>query len=405
MPHRIVIEARTPLSFAGRKPAAQYTPSLDYVPGGVLWGALGAAARTIPTARFSHAIPFRVGDLHTGVLPITAQSCKAFIGFRADSDPHTPDRPNHGVFDTLIDQVCVDQLQPAALTYDPHCPVCLRDHTNTAPRAETMRGYYAVDGDNEYHTRLAGHRILTRVAIDRQRSTAAPTLLYSPIALSEIVRYRSKQEPYPYMDEPLRFVGRAWGLDDQAVDFVQTITTLGGRTSSGLGEVTITVEQEPERNLANRLHEFNTALREEWNVIRQLAPQRDPDWSPHEWTVFSVGLHSEALLGNDWLPTVMLSPAHLHEMTGIELQAQFVWAHTGSQTVGGWNVRWNRAKPTFIAAARGSVYVFRTQADPQTIVQALERLEERGVGLRRAEGYGDIRCCDTWHTRAMGEPL
>jgi CRISPR-associated protein Csx10 len=408
MPHRIVIEARSPLSFAARKPAAQYTPSLAYVPGGVLWGGLGAATRSTPAARFSHARPCRADDLQARVLPVTAHSCKAYRGFRADSDPHTPERPNHGVFDTLIDQVCVDQLQPAALTYDPHCPVCLADRSTGAPRVESISGYYALDQDSQYHTRHAGHRILTRVAIDRRRSTAAPGLLYAPIPLSEVVRYRSTQPPYRYVDEPLRFVGRAWDLDDQAVALVRQITTLGGRTSSGLGAVAITVDEEPatvDRSMADRLQAFHHALRQRWQLIQRLAPQRDPAWSPDEWTVFSVGLQSDALLSDDWLPTVMLSPAQLHAVTGVDLQARLVWAQAGSSTVGGWNVRWNRAKPTAIAATAGSVYVFRTQVDPHTLATALETLEQHGVGLRRAEGYGEVRCCDEWHIQAMGEPV
>ncbi len=62
MPHRIVIEARSPLVFPARKPGAQFTPSLSYVPGRVIWGALGSRLRRTPTARFSNALPAHRGD-------------------------------------------------------------------------------------------------------------------------------------------------------------------------------------------------------------------------------------------------------------------------------------------------------------------------------------------------------
>jgi CRISPR-associated protein Csx10 len=46
-----------------------------------------------------------------------------------------------------------------------------------------------------------------------------------------------------------------------------------------------------------------------------------------------------------------------------------------------------------------SVYVYHTprRADDETLVNALRELEDRGVGDRRKEGFGQVRVCDEFH--------
>jgi CRISPR-associated protein Csx10 len=133
MPHRVIITARGPLAFPTRKPGAQFAQSFPYLPGSALWGALGMRRQQTVEARFSHALPARADDAWVRLLPATAMSCKRHGGFRAE---------HHGVFDTLIDRVCWEELRPAAFTYDPHCPDCLgrADHPPGSVYAEDRQG-------------------------------------------------------------------------------------------------------------------------------------------------------------------------------------------------------------------------------------------------------------------------
>src|SRR5437588_138571 len=66
---------------------------------------------------------------------------------------------------------------------------------------------------------------------------------------------------------------------------------------------------------------------------------------------------------------------------------------------GGWNTAWRLPKDTEPAARMGSVYVYHTTdgVDDADWLAALRALEERGVGERRREGFGEVRVCDDFH--------
>jgi CRISPR-associated protein Csx10 len=388
MPQRVLITAEAPLVFPSRKPDTQFSQSLGYVPGIALWGALGARIQETPAARFSNALPARAADPWVRVLPATAMSCKRRPGFHAPGDD-----PRHGVFDTLIDRACWEQLRPAAFTYDPHCPECLA-------RADTYAGFYAPHSavGAHFQRRAIAQRVLTRVAIDRRRGTAAEGQLYSPLAIAEVMAYG--EEDY----EPTRFLGLAWGLKPQERAELEHVDVLGGRRSSGLGRVRVEVhDQDTADDLPDRLHAFNRAFRERWALMAECGPTYTPDWSPDAWTLFSVGLQTEAaLLEDGWRPTIVFSAAQL---AAAGLAAEPVRAWASARVAGGWNIRWNRHRPTALTTPAGAVYLFRTQASEAEVVAALKQLEEHGIGARRAEGYGIVRCCDEFHVQATGGAL
>jgi CRISPR-associated protein Csx10 len=396
--HHLLITAHAPLAFPLRKPGTQFTPSLPYIPGSALWGALGAQLDALPPVRISNALPAHPADQWVRVLPVTAMSCKLSPGFRADHDPTDPtDEPPHGVFDTLFEQVCAQELQPAALTYDPHCPECLG-------RAERIDGTYARWGDPAaLHQRTVQRRILTRVAIDRQRSTAAEGLLYAPIVISERNTFRHDLQQRHHRTH---FLAQVWGLtEDHIQHALERITRVGARSSSGLGQITVQVQPPPDQPpLAERVAHFQERFATCWKLLTLLHPQSSPAWSPDEWRVFSIGLQSDALLHEQgWQPTAIYSADQLREQTGLE--AHLIAAYATERVVGGWNVRWNRPKPTQVGAAAGSVYLFRTQASSTDIAAALRIVEEQGIGHRRAEGFGVVMGCDGFHAQATGAQL
>ena len=102
------------------------------------------------------------------------------------------------------------------------------------------------------------------------------------------------------------------------------------------------------------------------------------------------------MLEQGWLPTNAISGAQLAELTGIE--ATPVCAFAGSGAVGGWQVGWQRPKPTALATIIGSVFVFEA-ARPlgPAECERLAELQAAGIGERRQEGYGQIIICDQFH--------
>jgi CRISPR-associated protein Csx10 len=254
------------------------------------------------------------------------------------------------------------------------------------------------------------------VAIDRRRGTAAEQLLYSPIVISEVASYPAPEvEGGPNagrVHEPARFTATAWGLSDADAAALREVSALGGRLSSGLGRVAIDVLPEPTAAsapwrlpLAERLRHFNAIFAARWRLLAEhCAPAAAPGWSPEAWRVFSVTVQREAvLLEADWQPAIVFSAAQLHAQTGLE--ARLLRSQAGAQVIGGWSARWNRQRPTVLATAAGSVYMFCTQAGEPEIVAALAKLEEQGIGARRSEGYGIVRGCDEFHIQATGAAI
>jgi hypothetical protein len=67
------------------------------------------------------------------------------------------------------------------------------------------------------------------------------------------------------------------------------------------------------------------------------------------------------------------------------------------EVVQGWHAAGNVPKPDFMALAGGSVLVYQSPTTEQTL-QALQRIEEIGIGFRRAEGFGRVRVASSLHS-------
>ena len=93
----------------------------------------------------------------------------------------------------------------------------------------------------------------------------------------------------------------------------------------------------------------------------------------------------------------MLDVDLLRAATGVgDTSLTLVRAYAEPAWRGGWQAAWGLPRPTELVARRGSCYLFRT-ANLPTWTEALTALEERGVGARTAEGYGEVRVCDPFH--------
>lgn len=73
-------------------------------------------------------------------------------------------------------------------------------------------------------------------------------------------------------------------------------------------------------------------------------------------------------------------------------------AYQRVRVVGGWNRKWGLPLPQTWALQAGSVFCFPAEAVDQTILQTFV---ERGIGERRAEGFGRIAV--NWHTEPQRE--
>ena len=379
----VQIIARSPLAFAERKPGAQFRESLPYVPGATVFGALGKYLADdlrfdetfMRRIRCHNAYPARDGDAWVRPLPLTALQAKG--------------KTQGPVIDALVERICWERQMPPALVYLP-----TDDDGRPWELPSDCRFYTLKKGILK--KREVSQRVLTRVAINRQRSTAEDQRLYSPIVLTEAT-YNSKTK----QAVPSCFLGSI-SLDtaDMSVirDLLPHIRYLGGRQSTGLGAVEVepyldahAATEAPvlERveQMTNRFQQQST-LYQEWGGNAWAIPTR---------SIFTINLLSDTiLLEQGWLPTQELSAGMLEELTGIK--ATLRRAFTRTLTIGGWATLWQQPKETNLAVGMGSLYVFEA-AQPLTEADGiqLENLQLSGIGMRRQEGFGQVRICDAFH--------
>lgn len=376
------VTARSPLAFAERKPGAQFRDSQPYVPGAAIFGALGRYLAEegrfdeafLRRLRCHNAYPAREGDQWVRPVPLTALQPKG--------------KPDAQVIDALVERVCWEQQQPAALIYLP---------TDDDGRPYEMPGwrFYALDGGAPVERRVS-QRVLTRVAINRQRGTAEDQRLYSPLVLTEST-YNRKADKI----EQSRFLGSITVNPVDAATLTKLLPQLrylGGRQSTGLGAVTVEPVHVPgaEPSLVERIEQLTTRFQQQAALYQRLGGK---PWNTAiaPRSIFTVNLLSDTiLLEQGWLPTQVLSEAMLKELTGIE--ASLLRSFTRTLTVGGWATLWQQPKATNLAVGMGSLYVFQTtEALTEAQCLRLEQVELDGIGERQQEGFGQVRICDAFH--------
>lgn len=300
--------------------------------------------------------------------PLTARRCKAI-------------RHYYGAFDILVSQVVFEE-QVVAMERDgvplpfierPLCPHCWE-------KVEPATGSYVwddVDGQpgEPPRTELARH---THTAINRARGVAEDGMLYTIETL-----------------EPgTRLHGCLWveeGQADQVRIALGNVTRLGRGIHRGRGQVRITPRGRVEDvNTGARIEALTELFQTERAFYARLTGRKLP---PDGGYYFTLDLLSPAVFGNGVAATLQPDPLDLGE--GVEPVRRFV----APETVGGWWKAAGLPHPTALAAATGSVFLYR--APPKTdLTQLCARLGElraTGVGRLRERGYGAVMSCAPFH--------
>jgi CRISPR-associated protein Csx10 len=273
--------------------------------------------------------------------------------------------------DSLIPALAYAELERLGATFPvPFRLTCARCHN----RMERLSGWYVKQSNFEMVTTEKLPQ--TKVALSRPRRASEMEMLYSVTAL-----------------RPQVFVGKVWG-DHAVVDLlIQACQTsgLGGLTSRGYGRVKVAktaIDTEP---LRARVTAFNQRLAQVWDELRTLAWRSRVPTAPPGW-YFSIDLVSPAILCDVYgCPSLRLNLS-LHGTTH-----EPVFFAASSALESGWSTAWGLPKAVQLAAHAGSTYVFRVERETEELYEALEELENVGVGDRRDEGYGDVLVCHPFH--------
>lgn len=412
---QLTIKALSPLAVGRQKPGGSISEAQDYIPGSVIRGAIagqilrqsgvdpdepGGDFQSLfvdeGAAIFSNAYPTSKNEqghiLPVQVLPATAVSSKTAPGFKTEK----PDK-NSGVFDTLIDRFCAEghgQL------YDPNCPT-------DGGRVEPFSGFYSIEETEEakniYRLQSVETRLLTRVGINRRRSTAQEKVLYSIEVISEAQK-KGEQESLFASTIRLQDKGLAQDLAhyiEQSPDNLR----LGGSASRGLGKVKIKASlRDSQSGLEDRVDTFNYHLKKRWKTAWKVFDSPLKSF-PEDRTFFTLNLQSDAILTEQWRCTTVISPAMLCAMTGIsDSDLQIHASYSSHDYLSGWNVAWGLMKDVELVTNKGAVYLFSISS-LKDWNSALEFLEYHGVGERTLEGFGQVQVCNEFHNVLFGEDI
>ncbi|MCW5314973.1 CRISPR-associated RAMP protein Csx10 [Nostoc sp. KVJ3] len=419
----LTITALSPLAIGRQKPGGSINEVEQYIPGSVLRGAIakyilhraGMELENLAAnggdfaelfleenpAIFQNAYPAvaKVGSKYQilnntiKVLPATAVSSKANPGFL---------HKGHGVFDTLIDSFCAEQFNHP---YDPSSLKALEDGVD--PRVEAYNSLYSKH-DQHYCTHTATSRLLTRVGINRYRATSSDDILYSIEVLNEAFSTLNKGKNKEWSN----YVYRGYvnvpdnSLGKKLTNFINDnseVFRLGGSVSRGLGKVKITAKEIPlPDDIPSRIDAFNQALQIRWQHWSDAFGEPNPmsntlTESLRDRTFFTLNLHSDAILTEDWQRTTVISREMFKEFAVVEDPSlQLHTAYSSYSYSSGWNSAWGLMKDVELVTNKGSVYLFSTQ-NRQMWEDALSNLEWRGVGDRTSEGFGQVEICNEFH--------
>ncbi len=367
-----------------------------YIPGSVLRGALaewmlrtGRASGILPLVnrmRFGNLFPSPLSQIRSLPFPMSAVGCKLSRGFRC-APCGSEEVAGHGIRDTLVIRLAYVELERLGARFP--VPMQLRcthsgpEGKKCAARMERVGGFYARMSDGWCW--ITGSRLIqTKVAISRRRRAAQEGLLYRVVAL----------RPQGF------FVGRVWvqNQDDiQSLEEAVRECGIGSLTTRGYGRAEIRAVEIRPPSVLERIRAFNQVLRQVWEELADLARQTGSEVPDQpSATYFTVDLLSPAVIHDSrQLPTLKLEVS----LGGQRLEP-VLWL-TQAEEVGGWSTAWGLPKPTSLAAAMGSVYVYRTRQSPEEVAPALAQLEERGVGDRTDEGLGEMLICHPFHEQVM----
>lgn len=391
----VCLTPEKPLRTGTLKPRGDYLDTRDYLPGSVLRGALakwlklqGKASQIVPTVqkvRFGNLFPSASESVWALPFPMTALECKLHGGF-LNVPRRSGEKPGHGIRDSLLIALAYAELERQGARFP--VPMLLRcTHEirgeKCGGRMERVSGFYATLPEG-WRVMKIEKALQTKVALSRHRRAAQEGMLYRVIG----VRPKST------------FVGRLWVEDEAILEELKKAVEsvgVGALTTRGFGAACLKAVEPGIEPIAERLRAFNEKLREVWRDLADLARQTgSPAPTKPSGTYFSVDLLAPAVLRDPHgLPTLKL----FLDLDGQWREPVF-WA-TQPTFVGGFSTAWGLPKPTYLGAAMGSVYVFRTEASQDELLPFLEDLEARGVGIRTDEGLGEILVCHPFHQEVM----
>ena len=389
----VVLKPESGIAIHKSRASDQFTPTLDYLPGSTVRGAYAQmfinkrgvgdrAFRRIfvdEKVRFSDFLPSNTADLnqYPVLLPASAAACKR----------HKFDH-RESLHDQLISQYGNSAREGRG---QEGCPVC-------GEPLGRIEDKYIDDvqacNEIEFATQLRMH-----VGISRATGSTIHGMLFSHQLM--VPKFEWKQDNLQrYLDKKdLYFIGTFAAPDDEADDLFREIDqvlparehlSIGASRTRGQGECVIQSSENDllQSDFCDRWDKFNEKFTGKLNT--------------EDKCFFSITLLSHLALrdkiGKPVLDEIEAKHLQLPETCTREV------AFLNRAVVSGWNAAAGIPKPDTVALARGSVLLFSVPKDlANDLKKKLFELENEGIGERRAEGFGALAVCHSFHTEFAKE--
>ncbi len=334
-------------------------------------------------------------------LPKTAQSCKRFSGFVPLQDEDVEKDDRHGARDTLLDWAAFEVGNKASQAIEVTSLLKpLQEHKYcTYPGCDKpmdhFTGYYRRSEDEKLARAEVEKRkrLQTHTGINRDTGTVQEGILYNRSVFQEHTRFWGMLKLPEHLATPLEtFIGEV-GLSG--------LVRIGTGRTRGMGRVYLSIE--PMKAEHHSIETFKKNLKTFNDKLRKVAQQSFPAEkynSALKPFYFAVTLHSPVILRDSLLRYAgTLDEKTLAALLGVpEDTFELLYQAASTKRVTGWNELWGTPRMNEYAIDTGSVFLFSSTVEMnEPLCEALFKLEEEGIGERRAEGFGRLRISDPFH--------
>jgi len=366
--YRLVAELKSPLSISIDR-RARTAGSLSFIPGSAMRGAIADMylKKFGMDSDFNHIFlsgdnifPYLYPstlDAISYVIPSTAVSCKRESGFN-----------NHGVKDTLFLKGALAIIKGDAVIETENFYRC----NKCANELKPFTGFW--NGDLSNPSSIKSEKIIMmHSGIDRTTGTVAKNILFGIEAVEPM---RS-----PYMSGILKLSDRAFS---KLTDLISLPIFMGKAKTRGYGELKLSIES------------FNKEIKNDliaWSDKFKFFSKKIFGVDLHGF-YFSISLQSDAIILDKFLRYSPNLEDDLIQLRDTELIIKSV----KMTKIRGWNYIYRLPKFDEWAIEKGAVYLYRYNGvDLEKYIQALREIEEKGIGIRKEEGFGKIKISDPFH--------
>ena len=409
----VSITLQEPVCIAAQKGVGNVIPTLDYIPGSSVRGALAELwlqtnGQPVGDGRFTfktkaERAKFEEIFLSDGarfgnctkeqalIVPRTAASCKHNRGFPP---------PKHGVHNLLFAGAAA-ALTPNHQALNQSCGEC-----GKLGALEPFAGYYLRES-RAMRTVTVQKRFMARTRISEYFDTAHHGALYTREALEAKQIFSGKLRLPSQADGD--FFGNLLAEQDFAVHF-------GAAKSRSTGRVKLEISIWPE--------DREVPFSQRFDDLQKIFAAPPGCFWPLT-AISDLIVRDDFLRCKSWLDIADVQKAALQHLAKLgappdelertrQILATFELARGWSaiHQVSGWQAAWRLPKFDETAIAAGSVFLFY-RPDPPTLddappaaggksereifLQAMQALEDWGLGERCNEGFGQLSICDHFH--------